>query len=542
MARLLLAALGQGTAAASAESRFAHEETASMADASDLPSKGEAETRASTGIEGLDEVLRGGLMPNRLYLVEGVPGSGKTTLGLQFLLEGARRGEPVLYVTLSETEEEVREVAASHGWSLDGIAIHEMLPSEEALRSDEQYTMFHSSEVELSQTTETILTQVERLKPTRVVFDSLSELRLLANTPLRFRRQILSLKRFFSGRRSTILMLDDMTAGNGADLQVESIAHGVILLDRLNPEYGGERRRLRVIKLRGVAFRGGFHDYAIRHGGLTVFPRMAVAQRGGTNEPECIASGIPELDGLLGGGLERATSTLFIGPPGTGKSSLAAQFAAAAAARGERAAMFLFDEGRQTLIRRAAHLGNDLNRFIHEGLVMLQQIDPGELCPGELAADIRCATEKHKASVVVIDSLNGYFNAMPEEHFLVIHLRELLTFLAHADVATILVATQQGLIGTQMRTPIDTSYLADTVVNLRYFEAAGEVRQAISVVKKRSGEHERLIREMRLENGRIRIGEPLREFRGVLSGIPTYEGKSGTLLESRKPLTEGKSS
>lgn len=491
------------------------------------------EARAATGIAGLDDILNGGLTPNRLYLVEGVPGSGKTTLALQFLLEGVRRGEPVLYVTLSETMEELRGVAESHGWKLDGIHVRELVPSEESLRPDEQYTMFHPSEIELSETTKTILIDVEQHRPVRVVFDSLSELRLLAGNPLRYRRQILALKQFFAGRSCTVVLLDDMTSADH-DLQVQSIAHGVLLLEQLNPDYGAERRRLRVVKFRGSRFRGGYHDYAIRRGGLEVFPRLVAGEHRPPAVSDVLASGLTELDALLGGGIERGTSTLIVGAAGTGKSSIAAQFVAAAAARGQNSALFIFDESVTTLLNRAAGLGIDLRPHVAGGRVSIQQVDPAELSPGELTQSIRRAVEDRGAAVVVIDSLNGYLNAMPEERYLIAQLHELLTYLGQAGVATVLVSAHQGLIGTQMTAVVDASYLADAVVLMRYFEARGEVRQAISVVKKRAGPHERAIREFTMEGGRMRVGAPLKEFRGVLTGVPVFEGSSSK-LDGGKP-------
>jgi circadian clock protein KaiC len=486
---------------------------------------------AGTGNSGLDDILHGGFTPDRLYLVEGVPGSGKTTLALQYLIEGAARGEAVLYVTLSETEGELRAVAASHGWDLAGVSIHEIGPPGESLAAEDQYTMFHPSEVELTETTQIILTEVERLKPRRVVFDSLSEIRLLAGTALRYRRQILALKRYFAGRNCTVVLLDDLTAIE-RDLQVQSIAHGVILLDQLHPQYGIERRRLRVVKFRGVAFRGGFHDYRICRGGLQVFPRLVAAEHRRTIPVRKLRSDIPELDRLLGGGIEGGSSTLIAGPPGTGKSSLATRLVVAAARRGEKSAMFIFDESLHTLTTRAASTGADLLPHMESGLVTIQPVDPAELSPGEFAHTIRCAVEEHGASVVVIDSLNGYLNAMPDEHFLTIQLHELLTYLGQRGVATIIVGAHQGLIGTQMSSPVDATYLADAVILLRYFEAHGEVRQAISIVKKRGSTHERTIREFRLDADGIRIGEPLRDFHGVLTGVPTYRGSGADLIRS----------
>jgi circadian clock protein KaiC len=478
---------------------------------------------ASTNIAGLDDILSGGFTRRRLYLVEGVPGSGKTTLALQYLMAGAAAGETVLYVTLSETEEELRAVAESHGWNLDHIHIRELMPAEATLEPDEQNTIFHPSELELSATTQPILDDVERLRPTRVVFDSLSELRLLAGSALRYRRQILALKQFFATRDCTVMLLDDMTAASH-DLQMQSIAHGVILLEQLNPEYGAERRRLRVVKYRGVQFRGGYHDYLIHRGGLEVFPRLVAAEHRQATARAQLQTEIPELDALLGGGFEEGTSTLIVGAAGTGKSTLAAQVATAAARRGHHAALFLFDESPDTLASRCAHLDIDLATAVVSGAISIQQIDPAELTPGEFTHQIRAAVEQHGAKVVVIDSLNGYLNAMPDERHLTIHLHELLMYLGQKGVATILVAAHQGLIGSQMASPVDASYLADAVILLRYFEHNGEVRQAISVMKKRGSRHERTLREFRLDR-RIVIGNTLHEFRGVLTGVPVYEGR-----------------
>jgi circadian clock protein KaiC len=477
---------------------------------------------APTGIAGLDDILVGGFTRNRLFLVEGVPGSGKTTLALQFLLAGARAGETVLYVTLSETDEELRSVADSHGWSLDGITIRELSPSESELEPDEQNTMFHPSVVELAATTKRVLDDVERLKPSRVVFDSLSELRLLAGNPLRYRRQILALKQFLANRQCTVILLDDMTATEH-DLQMRSIAHGVVLLEQVNPEYGSQRRRLCIVKYRGVRFRGGYHDYAIQTGGLEVFPRLVASEHRQQSVRNRLASDVPALDSLLGGGIEEGTSTLIVGAAGTGKSTLAAQFATAAARRGQKAAMFLFDESPQTLLSRCEELQIDLASLVETDDVLLRQVDPAELTPGEFIHTIRQVVDDG-VKVVVIDSLNGYLNAMPEERFLTIQLHELLMYLGQRGVATILIGAHQGIIGAQMHTPVDASYLADAIILLRYFEVSGEVRQALSVVKKRGGRHERTIRELRLDRG-IHVGEALRDFRGVLTGVPVYEGR-----------------
>ena len=480
-----------------------------------------------TGVAGLDDVLGGGLTANRLYLLEGAPGAGKTTVAMQFLREGAARGEPVLYITLSESLPELQGVARSHGWDLTGIRVRELLPSSEALEPDEQYTLFHPSEVELSQTTLKILADVDQLKPTRVVFDSLSELRLLAGNSLRYRRQILALKQFFAGRQCTVLLLDDMTAMEH-DLQVQSIAHAVVRLEQLTSDYGSIRRRLIVTKYRGKSFRNGFHDYKIVRGGLQVFPRLVAAEYPAPLQQTRMPSGLDTLDSLLGGGLERGTSTLLVGAPGTGKSSLAMQFALAAAQRGEVASLFIFDESVATLTTRCAGMGMDVQPHLQSGHLTIRQVDPAELSPGEFVHAIREVVLRQKATVVVIDSLNGYLNAMPDERFLIVQLHELLTFLGQAAVATLLVGAHHGVIGTHMQAPVDASYLADAVVMLRYFEHDGEVRQAISVVKKRGGAHERTIRAFALSATGISIGEPLRNFRGILTGVPVQVDERAT--------------
>jgi circadian clock protein KaiC len=487
----------------------------------------------SSGIPGLDSILDGGFTRGQLFLLEGVPGSGKTTLAMQFLLSAKERGESVVYVSLSESAAELQATAVSHGWNMDRVHIIELAPAEALLDPDEENTMFHPAEIELAATTRAVLADVERLKPTSLVFDSLSELRLLAGSALRYRRQILGLKQYFAARNCTVLMLDDLT-GHDRDLQVQSIAHGVILLEQTNPDYGSERRRLRVVKYRGVQFRGGYHDYLIRRGGLEVFPRLIAAEHRESNIGHRFASDIAELDVLIGGGLEAGTSTLIVGAAGTGKSTIAAQFAAAAAARGERAALWVFDEHPSTLISRCKSLSVNLQQGIESGRVTLQQVDPAELTPGEFIAGIRKAVEHDGANIVVIDSLNGFMNAMPEERFLTIQLHELLMYLGQKSVATLLIGAHQGLIGTQMATPIDASYLADAVILLRYFEAHGAVHQAISVVKKRGSKHERTIREIKLDTGGIRIGDVLREFRGVLTGVPVYGGGSDQLIDPKR--------
>jgi len=479
-------------------------------------------TYVTTGISGLDVVLDGGFTPNRLYLVDGVPGSGKTTLAMQFLMEGVRLGETVLYVTLSETAAELQEAARSHDWSLDGVHIHELHPMGDQLDPQVLQTMFHPSEVELAETTGRILQQVEALNPQRVVFDSLAEIRLLAGSTLRFRRQIMALKQYFDGRACTVLMLDDRQ-GVEHGLPVHTIVNGSIELDQLRPEYGGDRRRLRITKHRARTFRGGNHDYVIATGGLVVYPRLVAAHFRREGDNTSITSDNPQLDALLGGGINRGTSTLLVGAAGTGKSSLAAHFVMAGARRGECSAMFLFDESERAMITRSRGIGLDIEAEIEAGNVLVQSIDPAELSPGEFIHAIRTAVEKHGARLIVIDSLNGFFNSMPEEQFVMIQLHELLAYLAQLDVITLLINAQQGLVG-QMTTNLDVSYLADTVILFRYFEAHGEVRQALSVLKKRTGPHERTIREMRIGSRGIEIGEPLTNFRGVLTGVPVEAG------------------
>lgn len=475
---------------------------------------------ASTGIEGLDYILLGGFPRNHVYLLQGDPGVGKTTLGLQFLLEGIKDGERALYLTLSETRDELMAVGASHGWDMTGVEVYEQLIGEQSL-SEEETTVFYPSEVELGQTVQAMLDAVERVKPQRVVLDSLSEIRLLAQSTLRYRKQILALKQFFSSRNITVLLLDDRTAEYN-DLQLQSVPHGVIELERYTPLYGAARRRLQIVKVRGVNFRDGYHDFAIRTGGIVVYPRLVAAdERHDFDDKSPLKSGVVALDDMLGGGLDRGSSTLIMGAAGSGKSALATQYAVGAARRGEKASMFIFEESLNGLINRSESLGMGLREHVQSGIIAVNHIDPAQLQPGEFAHLVR-ACVNDGTRVLVIDSLNGYLNAVPEEKFLLLHLHELLSFLGQAGVATILVFAQHGLVGT-MTAPVDASYLADCVILLRYFEAEGRIRKALSVVKKRGGVHDTAIRDLTMSSRGLTVGDPLDNFRGVLTGVPNYD-------------------
>ena len=485
----------------------------------------------TTGVDGLDDILGGGLPSNRIYLLQGDPGVGKTTLALRFLLEGASKGESSLYITLSETMDELRAVGDSHGWDLTSIKVFELSALSNELNDETETTFFHPSEVELNRTTRALLREVERVEATRVVFDSLSEMRMLAETALRYRRQILDLKQFFTGKKCTVLLLDDSPSGS-RDLQIESIAHGVIGLEKSSPEYGINRRRLNVHKVRGVPFREGHHDMVIRKGGIVIFPRLVAAEHHRPFETQSFPSGVKALDSLLGGGLDRGTSSMFMGPPGTGKSTLAVKFAYEFAKKGEKVLFLCFDETIGTMVNRAHKLGMDVSEHVKSGALRIEQIDPAEISPGELGSRIVKGVQENAVRMVVIDSINGYLNAMPDDRFLNLQLHELLTFLNQQGVITIIILAQQGLMGG-MQAAVDLTYLADTVVLWRYYEAFGSLKQALSVVKKRSGPHEKSIRDIKVANGGIEVGPPLTNLQGVLSGVPTLAkgipGESGTL-------------
>lgn len=490
--------------------------------------------KIGTGVAGFDDVLGGGLPGERLYLLEGDPGTGKTTLALQFLLEGHRTGERVVFVTLSESRVELMASAASHGWSLDGIQVREYVVSAERLAPEGMVTMFPPSEVELLETIRRLLGDIEAINPDRVVIDSLSEIRLLAQDSFRYRRQLLELKQFFLNRKCVVLLLDDRTAGD-RDRHVQSIVHGVVHLEQIAPEYGAERRRLRLSKIRGTTYRGGWHDYVIRRGGLEVFPRLTAAEHRQPVTRKPMPTAIESLDALLGGGTLTGTSLLILGPAGAGKTTLAMQMAVAAAARGQRSAIFTFDETADLLLERTVAIGMPLREWADKGLATVRQVDPAELSPGQFAHIIRGAVERDGAEMVVIDSLNGYLAAMPSERQLTAQLHELLTFLSQRNVATILVFGQQGAFGGNMMSPVDASYLADTIVLMRFFEVQGRVRKAVSVVKKRSGPHEDTIRELAIGPSGIVVGEALTDFHGVLTGVPIYTRERLNELEQPPP-------
>lgn len=491
----------------------------------------ELDRLSPTGIEGLDEILRGGLPENRLYLLLGKPGVGKTTVALQYLLEGVRVGEPGLYIALSETRDEILAVARSHHWPLEKISIFELSALEQQLAQEERNTVFHPAEIELNKTTKLLLEKIQEVKPRRLVLDSLSELRMLADSPLRYRRQMLAFKQFFAGQQMTVIVLDDHSA-DGGDLHVQSIAHGVIMIERIVSDYGSEKRRITINKMRGLNFIGGYHDAMIVPGGMRVFPRVigSIQQKRGERGP--LTSGIPEFDALLGGGLDRGTSCLLLGPAGTGKSTIALQLALAAANRGEFVLMCIFEENLDTLKARAASVGLPLDGLIASGKIEVLEVDPAELSPGEFAHTVIDKVRRRDARVVVVDSLNGYLQAMPQGNHLNIQLHELLSFLNRNGVLSVMTVAQNGLVG-QMHSPVDITYLADTVILLRYFEQNGRIKKAISVIKKRIGRHEDALREFRIDAQGLRVGEPLEQFHGVLSGIPTFHGKTEQMMKTR---------
>ena len=477
--------------------------------------------KCNSGVPGLDAILAGGLPRNCLYLIEGAPGVGKTTLAMQFLLEGIRRGEGCLYVTLSETRQELEAVALSHNWKIDGIAFIELSTVAALLGRKDSSTLFHTGELELAQLTKLVMDELDRVKPRRLVLDSLSEMRLLSQSPLRYRREILALKQRLGSVGCTVLLLDDRSSA-GTDVQVHSIVHGAVSLDSVPLNYGIFRRSLHVTKMRGVRFREGRHDYVIETGGLRVFPRLVASEHHTPFRKLEASSGNPQLDSLLGNGLHYGTSNLLIGPAGSGKTTIATMFAHAAAKRGERVDYYVFDETRLTLCERAASMGIDLEPYLGDKL-RLEQMDPAQISPGELAHRIRASVEEQRTRVVVLDSLNGYVTAMPQEEFLHLHLHELLTYLNQQGVMTVMVLAQHGLVGP-MGAPIDVSYLADSVIITRFFEAIGSIRKAISIIKKRSGPHEFTVRELSMSNEGLAVGPPLADFQGVLTGVPTYLG------------------
>lgn len=490
--------------------------------------------RVRPGIPSFDEILLGGLPKGQVYLVEGDPGTGKTTLGLQFVLEGKRLGERSLYVTLAESKAELQSTAQSHGWSLDDIPIAEFVPEEASVSGEELYTVFHPSEVELASSINKLLAEIERVNPERLVLDSLTEFRLLAQDPVRYRRQVLALKQFFAGRHTTVLLLDDRTHSVRGDLQVHSIVHGVFRLENLPRPYGVNRRRLEIVKIRGLKYREGYHDYSVGFEGISVYPRLVagehVSVEGDSPEDQHLSSALPALDTMFGGGIERGSGTLILGPTGVGKSLMAMQYAYAAASRGERAVIYAFDEAVRTSKARARGLGLQIDAPIRKQHLCLEQVDPSELSPGEFVCRIKAEVEERNARVIVIDSLNGMRHSMPEEGDLVLQLHELLVFLSQKNVATFIVLTQHGLLGNVYE-DIEVSYLADTVLLMRFFEVAASIRRAVSALKKRSGAHEQTIRELRISTGGLQVGEPLTGFRGILSGTPDFMRSQNSLSE-----------
>ena len=480
----------------------------------------DANSKTATGVKGLDAILAGGLPRGEIHLVQGSAGTGKTTLGLQFLLEAAAAGEKALFITFAQTEAALRKIAASHGWLLDGVDVQE-LTGADAVHDKAEQTLFHTADVELGETTDSIFAAIERLQPDRVVFDSVTSLRLLAGEPLRYRRQLLTIRHFFAGRPSTVLFLDS----EHPDPALEDTMHGVIRLERQAPEYGDVHRRLSITKMRSMTFNGGYHNFRIRTGGLDVFPRIRPQETGESVVAGAVTSGVAGLDSLLGGGLEEGTACLVIGPTGTGKTSVSTLYACEAAKQGKRAALFCFDERTETFLTRSEGLGMNVRELVAAGLISIKSVSTAELSPGEFSQLVRSAVEEDNAKVVLMDSLTGYFHSMPQEEALLAQMHDLLAFLSNSGVLSILIVSQHGFIGQGIQGPLDVSYMADTVILLRHFEAAGAVRKAISVIKKRSGPHETTIRELKLASGGIAVGEPIKDFSGVLSGMPTFQGQ-----------------
>lgn len=483
--------------------------------------------KCKTGVPGLDEILGGGLPPNYLYLIQGKPGTGKTTLALQFLLEGARMGEKTLYITFSETTEELNTVAESHDWDLSKVEILELSAINAKIASSQQNSLFHPSEIELNKIISLLLEKIESIQAKRIVFDSVSELRLLSDSSLRYRRQMLAFKEFFIGRGATVLFLDDLTTEDG-DVQIQSIVHGVMLLEKFRAAYGVERRQFHIVKLRGVKFRGGTHDYQIEIGGIRMYPRLVAADYGENFDQRTLSSGIKELDELLGGGFDRGTSNLIMGPAGTGKSTVALRFTLSAAERGQRVSVYTFEESVQNLLKRAKSLDMDITKHIESGLINLRKIDPAELTPGQFSSLLRAECE-NEIDMVVIDSLNGYLHAMPEQQFLMLQLHELLSYLGNKGVVTVMVLAQAGIMGN-MQTPLDLTYLADSVLLTRFFEAFGAMKKAVAVIKKRTSFHEESLREFRIGKGGVIVGDVLKDFQGIFNGIPRYVGDSSKIM------------
>ena len=483
-------------------------------------------SRITSGIPGLDEILNGGVPRKTLLLIEGRPGSGKTTIALQFLLQGVREGETCLLITNAESAQQLDWIAATHGWKLDGIHVSEWRESADSAGEDaEDYTLFAEAEVEVGETLQYLYAEIERVQPTLLVIDTISALRVLAPTPAFYRRQLRRIREFLSTRSCTTLILDDASTGE-KDARSQTLADGIIELNQVDFTYGMDRRRLRVRKLRGSTYVTGAHDFSITTGGIVLYPRLVARThaKGGALEP--LSSTIAELDRLSGGGLPRGTSTLMIGPAGTGKSTLSTIYALAAAGRGEKCCILLLDERIETHVARSQGLGLEIEAAMEAGSIRIQELNAAELSPGEIAHLLVRQVEEDDVGLVVIDTLNGYLHSAMEEPTVLLHLRELVAYLGRRNIVTLLTLTQHGIFGPAMLTPMDVSFLADNVFLLRYFEESGGIRQALSMVKKRTGQHERTIREFVLAPGSISVGPPLREFSGILTGTPYYRGSS----------------